>query len=702
MAQTAAKYAGTVAEDASAGTTAWTNPTNAQGSNDSTVAVAASAAGGVNTRRLKATNFGFTTSDIPTGSTINGFIIRTRVRGGTNNRAYMNELFVVKGGTTQTGATNLGEGSGTTWSNSLTNRSYGGASQKFGLSWSDSDVRASNFGLSLQAGRGNTTTVECAWFEVIVDYTTPVTHATSGALTGQGSTVVGAASLIAQAPSNTYAIVNNTNTTVAHVGAGVYEIEKTAGTNGAFDADAVSSASASGDFVLRLTPLVITNELVGVNSDPTADSNYTSIDFAVDFTGLTTFSIYESGVQISTLNAVSTYAWIWRTGTTLGYGSGATLAAAQASPYRTTTSSAALYFDSSLNATGARVAALFYEIPVVDHATTGSLVGAGSTVSGASVHNKPHPSTGALTGQGSTVVGSAAHIAKHATSGVLTGQGSALSGTAARARQHAATGVLTGAGSTVAGSAARLRAFAATGVLSGQGSALDGATARFRAFDTSGALTGAGSIIAGDATKLALHSVSGSPVGQIGGVTASAARIRAFAASGDLTGQGSVVAGTAARERLHEASGVLSGPGATITGDADRATSASEHSSTGALSGQGPELSGSAARVREFIADAALVGLGATVAGDAARIAIHDAAGALIGVGSSLDAAAARFRAIAASGALEGQGAEIIGQAILGQLPPVPANRTSHASARLDRDTAAEPISTTYASKRAA
>ena len=76
------------------------------------------------------------------------------------------------------------------------------------------------------------------------------------------------------------------------------------------------------------------------------------------------------------------------------------------------------------------------------HNTSGSIVGPGSTVTGASKRNSTYLTTGALTGSGSVITGAATHKAKHATTGALTGSGSVVNGISARFRSHAATGVL--------------------------------------------------------------------------------------------------------------------------------------------------------------------------------------------------------------------------------------------------------------------
>lgn len=156
-------------------------------------------------------------------------------------------------------------------------------------------------------------------------------------------------------------IANNNNTTVTYRGGSVYEIEKTSGAN-AYNAGAVSSVGMTGDFVLRLRPLIYTNDsLWGVNADPLTNDDYASIDRAFDINSMTLASAYESGGQVVSAFTIATYLWIWRTGTTLGYGTGADLTTAQASPLRTVTDSNTLYFDSALFQTGTRAEALLYQ-----------------------------------------------------------------------------------------------------------------------------------------------------------------------------------------------------------------------------------------------------------------------------------------------------------------------------------------------------
>jgi hypothetical protein len=197
--------------------------------------------------------------------------------------------------------------------------------------------------------------------------------------TGSWSAVTLALKPAAAAPANTVAISNNANTAVVHAGSGVYWIEKTAG-SAAYDASAVSAIVLGFDFTLRLKPLVYVNDaLLGVNSDPLTNNDYASIDFAFDIGSLTAASIYESGGQVVSGSSISTYWWIWRTGTTLGYGTGADLATARASPLRTTTSSANLAFDSAFFAVGTRHGVLLTKALPVLTAAAGSLALTGSS-----------------------------------------------------------------------------------------------------------------------------------------------------------------------------------------------------------------------------------------------------------------------------------------------------------------------------------
>lgn len=190
------------------------------------------------------------------------------------------------------------------------------------------------------------------------------------------------------------------------------------------------------------------------------------------------------------------------------------------------------------------------------HATSGSLVGPGSTVDGTSAHIAVHGTTGALTGPGSSVTGSAARERIHPTSGDLVGPGAVLDGTSARTRVHPSSGVLAGPGSALAGESSRTHVHPSTGSLVGPGSEIAGTAARTHVHPSSGDLVGPGAVVVGEAERI------GAAV--------------EHDTSGDLVGPGSDVSGTSARVPApvtHDTSGVLVGLGSLIAGAAVNGTS---------------------------------------------------------------------------------------------------------------------------------
>jgi hypothetical protein len=601
MAQTAAKYAGTVAEDASAGTTAWTNPTNAQGSVDATVAVAASAAGGVFTRRLKATNFGFTTSDVPTGSTINGFIIRTRVRGGTNNRAFMQELYVVKGGTTQTGATNLGEGSGTNWTNVLANRSYGGASQKFGLTWTVADVTDSGFGLSIQAGRSNTTTAEVAWYEVIIDYTPLVTHTTTGTPTADAATVAGTATHLALHPTSgaLAAAAAEVAGTAAHVVVPklYYVIGPSSGWSDPTEAE-IKAGQLSGGGAATAS---------GNEAAPTTSQTF---DFTSDATGLTGGTSYK-------------IAFVWSDGT---------------------------------NDSNVAVSDAFVDGGAGTHTTTGALDAGAATVAGTAAHE--HAATGTLAASAATAAGTAVHLTLHTSTGALEAAAATVAGTAAD--EHATTGALASDAAAVAGTAVHLTLHTSSGALAAQAAAAAGAAAHEHA--TTGALAAGAATVAGDAALSVAateHDTSGDLAAGAADVDGTAAHSALHATTGELAAGAATVAGTAFQ--AHDTTGALSAQAATLAGDAvhphttpgtlaaQAATAEGSaqrlalHTTSGALAAGAATVAGTALHAGGHATEGNLSAQAAAVVGAAVRLALHTATGDLTAGSATVSGSAAVF-----------------------------------------------------------
>lgn len=95
---------------------------------------------------LTATNFGFTSSDIPTGATINGIEFVINRQGSEADSQYDYQLYMLKAGSQH--GDNLA--SATKWPTSLTDATYGGATSLLGGTWAQTDiVGVSNFGFQL-------------------------------------------------------------------------------------------------------------------------------------------------------------------------------------------------------------------------------------------------------------------------------------------------------------------------------------------------------------------------------------------------------------------------------------------------------------------------------------------------------------------------------------------------------------------------
>jgi len=131
---------GTVVDDATVGTVAWTNPSNAMVS-DNTYAYAN---GNVNftTHYLKASNFGF---NIPIGATIDGIVVEIeKWKGAADFGAIDAAVKIVKGGSV--GSTNKAD-TVTRWPSTEAYVSHGGPSDLWGEAWTASNINASDFGV---------------------------------------------------------------------------------------------------------------------------------------------------------------------------------------------------------------------------------------------------------------------------------------------------------------------------------------------------------------------------------------------------------------------------------------------------------------------------------------------------------------------------------------------------------------------------
>lgn len=141
-----------VARDA--GNIAWTNPGNAQASDDSRAIADLGAFGAVPqdySQWLRCTNFGFTTDDIPPNSTIVGIEVQVERHTETSGAVETYELYLRD----SSGQVGDDKGNTTDWPTSDGTATHGGSTDDWSAGLSDSDIRDSDFGMDL-----------CAWNNV--------------------------------------------------------------------------------------------------------------------------------------------------------------------------------------------------------------------------------------------------------------------------------------------------------------------------------------------------------------------------------------------------------------------------------------------------------------------------------------------------------------------------------------------------------
>ncbi len=135
---TTANSPGTMADDATVGTVAWSNPDNAKVSDN---VYATASVNATISHYLKATNFGFA---IPTGATIDGILVEVEKKhgGGTSRNQDSAAKIVKSDGTIGTTDKKI-EGN---WTTTDTYYSYGGATDKWGETWTPTDINDADFG----------------------------------------------------------------------------------------------------------------------------------------------------------------------------------------------------------------------------------------------------------------------------------------------------------------------------------------------------------------------------------------------------------------------------------------------------------------------------------------------------------------------------------------------------------------------------
>ena len=146
MADTGAISPGTMADDATVGTVAWTNPDNAKVSDNNWAELEGFYE---YTHYLKATNFGFS---IPTGATINGILVEYQKFSGVELATIDSEVKIVKsngsiGTTNRADLVNPWIASG----NPTSYTSYGSSSDLWGETWEYTDINDVDFGVVISA-----------------------------------------------------------------------------------------------------------------------------------------------------------------------------------------------------------------------------------------------------------------------------------------------------------------------------------------------------------------------------------------------------------------------------------------------------------------------------------------------------------------------------------------------------------------------
>ena len=128
---------------AGGGSSLWSNASNA-GASDNSYATCSQSSASIGSFDLKATNFGFS---IPGGSTINGIVVEVERKSSVDSGSNFTRdklVKLIKGGSV----------SGTDKADTSTHHptadayaTYGGVADLWGLTLTDSDVNASNFGV---------------------------------------------------------------------------------------------------------------------------------------------------------------------------------------------------------------------------------------------------------------------------------------------------------------------------------------------------------------------------------------------------------------------------------------------------------------------------------------------------------------------------------------------------------------------------
>lgn len=145
MAVTDWKFPGTCANVDRDGKEAWSNPDNAKTSNDSRATC--TIIGVTYNDWLRCTNFGFTTDDVPSGATIDGFEVKIERKASSANKIKDSALYL-RDSIEQVGDNKATD---TLWTTSDVEEIHGASDDDWNAGLSDADVRDSSFGIDFSA-----------------------------------------------------------------------------------------------------------------------------------------------------------------------------------------------------------------------------------------------------------------------------------------------------------------------------------------------------------------------------------------------------------------------------------------------------------------------------------------------------------------------------------------------------------------------
>jgi hypothetical protein len=149
-------------------------------------------------------------------------------------------------------------------------------------------------------------------------------------------------------------VSNAANTTVTSKEYGWWTVQKSGGTNGVYDAAAVSATGFSGAFVLAIKPGQLTGlGHIGMNSDPNTNNSNSGIDYGFVINATTATANNNGTNGSATTIGASHYLFLVRSGTTLTLRYGTSEDYTAATTLQTYTSvSSTLYFDCSISTAG--------------------------------------------------------------------------------------------------------------------------------------------------------------------------------------------------------------------------------------------------------------------------------------------------------------------------------------------------------------